>query len=115
MIVNFKDSATICFYPARNLAEAIGVNSVRYFRNLLPKRLERLLDYWASSILDSIHITMDELLAHFGYQQILLIMDGYQTEYSRKTPVGKMIYQNDRGGQIELFVLKPSLKLLPEC
>lgn len=57
---------------------------------------------------------IDELLANFGYQQILLIMDGYQTEYSRKTTVGKLVYQNDRGGQIELFVLKPSLKLLPE-
>lgn len=61
LIVNFKDNATIYFYPARNLAEAIDSNCVRYFRNLLPKGLERLLDYWASSILDSIHIGQDEI------------------------------------------------------
>ncbi|MFN5889058.1 MAG: ATP-binding protein [Bacteroidota bacterium] len=61
LIVNFKDNATIYFYPARNVAEAIDGNSVGYFKNLQPKGLERLLDYWASTILDSTHITMDEI------------------------------------------------------
>jgi hypothetical protein len=57
---------------------------------------------------------VNELLANFGYHQISLVMEGYHTEYPRKTPIGKVVFQNDRGGQIELFLLIPKLKLLSQ-
>jgi len=57
---------------------------------------------------------LDKLLQNFGYQQISLVFDGYHMEYPRKTPIGKVVYQNDRGGQIELFALNPSLKSQPQ-
>ena len=57
---------------------------------------------------------LDKLLENFGYQQISLVFDGYHMEYPRKTPIGKVVFQNDRGGQIELFALNPSLKSQPQ-
>ena len=61
LINNFKDNAIVHYYPVRNVMEAIDGNAVSYFRNLQPKGLERLLDFWASSILDSIHLNMEEI------------------------------------------------------
>lgn len=61
LIVNFKENSEIYYLPARNVTDAIDGNSISFFRALVPKGIERLMDYWISSILDSMHVTTDEI------------------------------------------------------
>lgn len=61
LITNFKVDACTYYYPSRNVSDSIDNNSLQFFRLLMPKGLDRILDYWATRVMDSMHITLDEI------------------------------------------------------
>jgi AAA+ superfamily predicted ATPase len=61
LVTNFKETSEMYWYPSRNAIDAIDKNSIDFFKSLRPIGLEKMLDYWVTTILEPMHIQTEEV------------------------------------------------------
>jgi AAA+ superfamily predicted ATPase len=61
LVSNVTLEGSQAWYPKRKLIDAIDKDNLKFFKTLRPRGLENMLEFWVNNVIDSFHLSTDEI------------------------------------------------------